>query len=366
MSVNTVLADAAGRQRPGHGRLDLTGAEVAAIRSLAADLAARHTGPDGVLRHHEAFLHDAAVQAHELPRRLRLFLAGVRTRESAAVSVIGGLPVDDDRIGPTPRAWQSHRTTSPTAIEETAFVLCGSLLGDLFGWATQQDGTIVHDLMPLPGHEHDQLGTGSADALLWHTEEAFHPLKCDYLGLMGLRNHDRIATTVATIDAVPIRAELRDVLRAARFVIRPDDSHLGRSQATDAGNADGPTARLVAQAQRRMEEMNAAPDPVPVLSGDPENPYLCIDPYYMDAAPGDAEARAALDLFAKDIDARLTEVTIMPGEMCFIDNYRAVHGRQKFQARYDGTDRWLKRINVTRDLRKSRAHRQSAESRVVY
>jgi hypothetical protein len=36
-----------------------------------------------------------------------------------------------------------------------------------------------------------------------------------------------------------------------------------------------------------------------------------------------------------------------------------------FTARYDGTDRWLKRINVTHDLRRSRAMRASAGNRLI-
>ena len=54
------------------------------------------------------------------------------------------------------------------------------------------------------------------------------------------------------------------------------------------------------------------------------------------------------------------------GDFAFIDNYQAVHGRKPFRARYDGRDRWLKRINVVRDLRKSRESRLSAASRVLY
>ena len=62
----------------------------------------------------------------------------------------------------------------------------------------------------------------------------------------------------------------------------------------------------------------------------------------------------------------MTEVVLRPGDVLFIDNYRVVHGRKPFKARYDGTDRWLKRIGVTRDLRKSRAARETAASRIIY
>jgi len=42
-----------------------------------------------------------------------------------------------------------------------------------------------------------------------------------------------------------------------------------------------------------------------------------------------------------------------------------VHGRRAFKARYDGRDRWFKRMSITRDLRKSRESRTDAASRVI-
>ncbi|HYG65572.1 MAG TPA: arginine beta-hydroxylase, Fe(II)/alpha-ketoglutarate-dependent, partial [Thermoanaerobaculia bacterium] len=62
----------------------------------------------------------------------------------------------------------------------------------------------------------------------------------------------------------------------------------------------------------------------------------------------------------------LKDVVLEPGEICFIDNFKAVHGRRAFRARYDGEDRWLKRVNIVRDLRKSRAVRPSAASRTIF
>jgi hypothetical protein len=56
----------------------------------------------------------------------------------------------------------------------------------------------------------------------------------------------------------------------------------------------------------------------------------------------------------------------IPGYVAFIDNYRAAHGRKSFRARYDGTDRWLKQLNITRNLRGSRAWRPAAGNRIIY
>jgi L-asparagine oxygenase len=46
-----------------------------------------------------------------------------------------------------------------------------------------------------------------------------------------------------------------------------------------------------------------------------------------------------------------------PGDMVFVDNRLVVHGRIAFWPRYDGTDRWLHRIFVHLDNRRSRSRR---------
>jgi alpha-ketoglutarate-dependent taurine dioxygenase len=66
------------------------------------------------------------------------------------------------------------------------------------------------------------------------------------------------------------------------------------------------------------------------------------------------------------IEERLFDLVLEAGQVIFIDNFKAVHGRRPFKAHYDGTDRWLKRVNLTRDLRKSRELRETADSRVVF
>jgi L-asparagine oxygenase len=54
-----------------------------------------------------------------------------------------------------------------------------------------------------------------------------------------------------------------------------------------------------------------------------------------------------------------------PGDVLVIDNQRCVHGRRPFRARLDGSDRWLRKATVTRDLRKSAGRRESPGSRVL-
>ncbi|WP_377267726.1 guanitoxin biosynthesis L-enduracididine beta-hydroxylase GntD [Peterkaempfera sp. SMS 1(5)a] len=313
-------------------------------------------------------LRELPVVAHRLPLGLRRFLADFRLIEPAPVCVVSGHHVSQQTIGATPEHWSQRSGVSPALREELYLMLCSAVLGDPFGWATQQDGYLVHDVLPIKGHEQEQIGTGSEQTIWWHVEDAFHPYRGDYVGLLCLRNPDQVPTTFAGIADLEISDRDREVLAQARYEILPDNSHL---QMLDSGpgRALPGASELLDRAYQRIKEMRESPTPVPVLFGAPHDPYLCLDPYFMDLerlAQSDPEASAALRRFCDEVDAKLTGAALAPGDVLFVDNYRAVHGRQAFKARFDGTDRWLKRVNVVRDLRRSRDARHRAESRILF
>jgi hypothetical protein len=312
-------------------RLELTDEEVGAILLLVKEVASRHGSVE------EAdFLSSVSTYAQELPRRLRAFLNAFRLTEPAAVCVISGYPVDDSKIGKTPTHWRKGPDSSSTMEEEVFLNLCGALLGDVIAWSHQRGGLICQDIVPIEAHKDEMLGTGSERELVWHTEDARYPYRGDYIGLMCLRNPDAVPTTFASIDEIQLDPDQVEVLFEPHFVFRPDPSHPTDSEREKA----------------------------PVLFGDPGSPYVRFDPYSMDR-PENEEARSAMDNLIRAIDENLTGVVLLPGECLFIDNYKAVHGRSSFKARFDGTDRWLKRINIARDLRKSRGVRQAPASRVI-
>jgi enduracididine beta-hydroxylase len=332
-------------------------------RAAVAELTRHLAGDFPTAQGHEYF-RAVGLACHQLPDRLHAFLRDRRGLEDFPAFTLAGVEIDDSAIGPTPGGWGNQPDQRSTAAETTWLALSGSVLGDLFGWATQQDGAIVHDIAPAPADEHSQVGSSSAELLWWHTEEAFHPLRCDYLGLLCLRNNEGVATTISSLDGIELPAEVRSVLFEPRFRIRPDDSHLASRRSRPQPPA-GKEADLMRAAEHRIEQMNKRPQRVAVLSGDFDAPYLSVDPFYMET-PEDAAARAAFGALCGALESQLTEVVLRPGQILFVDNYRAVHGRKPFRARYDGTDRWLKRINVARDLRKSRAFRVSSDSRIIY
>src|SRR4030095_5660464 len=117
-------------------------------------------------------------------------------------------------------------------------------------------------------------------------------------------------------------------------------------------------------AYQKIEMMGEAPEKISVLYGHPKSPYLRIDPYFMPRVDN-PQAQEALDALIQELDRSVQDVVLQSGDYCFIDNFKAVHGRKPFTAEYDGNDRWLARINIAKDLRKSRSARASSRSRMI-
>lgn len=342
-------------------RLDITSEEFTAIDNLLENVGLQYQSVES-----PEFLSNCRIIADELPRRLRAFLNDFRLLEpEAGVCVVSGYVVDYGRIGHTPSHWKEAQSLTSSLKEEIYLMLLGSLLGDSFGWSTQQDGRMVHDVLPIKAHEAEQLGTGSTQLLWWHNEDAFHPVRGDYLGMMCLRNPDQVATMIGTLDIKRLSRPYIDILFESRFMIRPDESHQEKNMSASRKEyveAD----ELLQSAYARISQMNSRAEKVAVLEGDPQSPYLRLDPYFMDPLVDDEEAQNALNQLVDIVESSIWDLVLQPGDCCFIDNFKAVHGRRPFKAHYDGTDRWLKRINLTRDLRKSKSFRKSPESRIIY
>jgi Taurine catabolism dioxygenase TauD, TfdA family len=264
----------------------------------------------------------APVVAKRLPLRLQQALMEMRQSENAAYALVSGVNVDDAAIGDTPARWGDGTACIRTRRYEAQLALLGSLLGELFGWDSQQNGSIVHDVLPMREYENVQINFASEEPIWWHTEDAFHPSRPDYVGLLCLRNPQRAATTVSCVNDWDISAAEFDLLFEERFRQNADHSHGGAKAAKPQALLMGPRSR----------------------------PYVCVDPYYLEPSPDERVSQVLRDFYAI-VDASLRHIVLEPGEVLIVDNFRAVHGRRPFHAAYDGRDRWLKRISVSRDLR---------------
>ena len=63
------------------------------------------------------------------------------------------------------------------------------------------------------------------------------------------------------------------------------------------------------------------------------------------------DAVRALETLDEAIKKHTKDIVLNTGEVLVIDNATTVHGRKPFQARYDGTDRWLQRVLVRKNVK---------------
>ncbi|MFG2881521.1 TauD/TfdA family dioxygenase [Streptomyces sp. NPDC048297] len=269
-------------------------------------------------------LHQAA---EELPDQL---IRAVRRRFTAAgLYVLRGLPVDAD-LEPTPASWAVADDSG--VLWDVTLLLLASVLGHPIGWRGQQDGRMVNNIVPTAGREEEQTGASSMVLLAPHTEDAFHPRRADLLLLCCMRNHDRVATTAASIQQTSLSAE--DIATLTRPVapILPDDAY--------------------------TTESDQIPVPVRTLWQTPEGLRLRFDPAYTRLGDADAGYRAAYSRLESELARVAQAVALEPGDVLVVNNDVVVHGRVPFQARYDGTDRWLKRALVHLP---NRGHRSASE-----
>ncbi|MEU1116917.1 MULTISPECIES: TauD/TfdA family dioxygenase [unclassified Streptomyces] len=281
-----------------------------------------------------ALLATLAEHRDTLPLRLADTLAGVRSRQGSAVTVVRRTRPDEN-TGPTPSHWRLRGRTA-TAAHDLWLAMVSLQVGDPVCWQTLQDGRLFNDVLPIAGQEQAQTGHSSANNLDFHVEDAFDDDRCDVLALLCLRNQDLTATTVATADGLAeVSADDQELLRQPRFGILPDPEHLKAGGSVD-------------------------PSPVwrPVLFGG-ARPYLRVDPAYTTTAPGDHTSARVFSRLCRRLEGALAPVRLKPGDLLLIDNYRAVHGREPFQPRYDGTDRWLRKLTLTFDLPQSTGRRRA-------
>lgn len=212
-----------------------------------------------------------------------------------------------------------------------------SLLGEPIAYADEKEGALIQDVIPVQGCEERQENSGSA-LLEFHIENGFHPHKPSHVGLLGLRgDHLGIAATAtASIRrALPLLSGVViDCLRQPLFRIR-----LSSSFTAD----DLPPLRSCA---------------APILTGHPLRPDLTVD--FHATEPLSKEAESALVLLREAMAQVMVGAVLTPGDLLIVDNRTAAHARTAFTPRYDGHDRWLRRMSCVADLRDSSGSRALA------
>lgn len=287
----------------------------------------------------DRFLIEAHLLSHELPERIRRFFYEFKLTEFSEGICIRNNPINLERVGNTPLSLPGG--VPPRLLQgDVLHILYGSLLGEIFGWSNHQGGHVINEILPVLGNRDKNISSGSDRHLGLHNEDASHPLMGDYFGLMCLRNPNRVPTMVSSINDVQLETEIRNILFEPRFIVKSNSSILENIHAKDY-------------------------ELTPIFFGHPESPYIRINTVAVYPVEGDYKAKEALNALITALQQSVIDLTLESGDCCYLDNFKAVHGRRAYSPKYDGNDRWLKRIVIVNDLRKSRGLRTKPSSRVI-
>lgn len=281
------------------------------LARIARDLAARGVNADTL------------VPGTPVPAALKAALSGILAPPDrvAGWRVARGL-LDDlvARPGPTPPHWHAGLTPATAALDVALTLMSGSI-GEIFGWAGQQNGSLVHTIVPSRGFERAQVGASSTAELTWHTEDAFHPRRAQLLMLVCVRNPDGVGSQVASLRRTGLSELELSVLAEPVVTICPDDSY-----PEDWSGAGQPGMSTVWRSHDGWS--------------------LRYDPAYSRFHAPRSEFVDAYRNMGEALQACAVKVPLEPGDVMLIDNDLVAHGRAPFQPRYDGTDRWLKRTLI--------------------
>ncbi|MFC9434491.1 TauD/TfdA family dioxygenase [Nocardia sp. NPDC057030] len=244
--------------------------------------------------------------------------------------LIRNLPLDNE-IPATPTAEDMAPDWQALPISTLLQLAICSRLGDVISYADEKSGRLVQDIVPMASAEQSQENSGTVHLDL-HTEDGFHPHKPDLVTLLCLRpDHDRVAFTLLG-SIGPVVAALPPDLRAALHE---------------------PWFRIRVSSSFRKHGSTGWSPWLPVVRA--AGSEFVLDFHAME--PRTELARQALAEMKRLQADSLSGVVLEAGDLLVIDNRGAVHGRTLFKARYNGTDRWLRRCLAVTDLRRSLAAR---------
>jgi L-asparagine oxygenase len=309
-------------------RLELTAAEGHELLHVAEQLVPTPPTPPGLLDD-PGWVANARQLSCALPVRLREAVRRYRHDSGEeGTLVIANLPIDEAHLPDTPGVAESVERVA--TVPAVVSMLIGLQLGEVVAYREEKAGALVQNVVPVRGLAQSQSNAGAAP-LEFHIENAFHPHRPDYIGLLCLRSdHEQQAGTVVT----SMRRALR-LIDAADLAVLQQDRFL-----TAAPPSFGPNDQARAHA---------------VLDGSVDDPNVGLD--FNATMPLDEEARRVLERLHRVLTEVSASLVLRSGEMVFVDNRIVLHGRSLFTPRFDGHDRWLHRVFVHLDNRRSRSHR---------
>lgn len=197
------------------------------------------------------------------------------------------------------------------------------------GYAQEQNGQLIQNIIPQKKTESQQISSSSKTELALHTETAFHPYKPSTVLLLCLRADPKAVTTFAYVDEIVkyLAPETLITLTQPWFITSIDESFRTNNQ---------PDMQLICS----------------ILKHKALGMGSFYEITYDDAlmVGMNDQAQEALIQLKEAIRKCIHKIILESGDLLILNNKTTIHGRLPFDARYDGTDRWVQRALVINNL----------------
>ncbi|WP_192881045.1 MULTISPECIES: hypothetical protein [unclassified Photorhabdus] len=81
------------------------------------------------------------------------------------------------------------------------------------GFTSQRNGSIYNNIIPFEELQNvPNSSSGSNKDFGFHVEDAFHPARAEFLGLVCMRNEERAPTTISCIDGIELTDKEKELL----------------------------------------------------------------------------------------------------------------------------------------------------------
>jgi len=236
--------------------------------------------------------------------------------------------------------WRPEFLISPIISHFVSAILLSSI-SDLVAYEAESGGKLFQEIIPVPHMSKAQTSLGSNVELEIHTEQAFSDLRPDILSLTCIRGDPSAITYIFSVDHIlaNFNSEECELLRKPLWKTGVDLSFKLHGKEFINGDVRGP---------------------MPILYGSSSDPFLRFDQDLMFGL--NEEAQRILKKIIDVYHRKKTPHILKPGEIIFVDNRRALHGRSPFFPKYDGNDRFLIRCFSTFDYAN---FRHAIEERMV-
>jgi len=247
---------------------------------------------------------------------------------SSHIQIFSNIP-SDETLEPTPSQKFSPKMKGGR-MSEWLLSSVGFQLGVPFAIEHENYGRLVHNLYPIQVDANQQKSTSSSVLLTAHTELSCIDTPPDYLALVGLRSgSERVSTLIYNLDDMLQSLEEKEIeiLQQLRFITEIDESLRG------------------------VEGIDIYTKPFSIVTMSGNDITWRYDVEYTRGI--DAESSKVVARLAQLLEEVAHHLYIGEGDLAVIKNTKVAHGRTAFKAKYDGSDRWLQRLNVLEDSSRS-------------